>query len=143
MPSRPGCRPGETDGMELRLLTGELCVCRLPRDAPWPMAPAGTGLFSVTRTHAEVSVVCSPHDAPVGARTEPGWRALEVAGPLDFSLVGILSSLMQPLASAGISVFAVSTFDTDYVLLRSGALDAAIGALRQAGHHVHDAAPSA
>ncbi|MBU6243777.1 MAG: ACT domain-containing protein [Actinomycetales bacterium] len=96
----------------------------------------------MTRTAAEVSVVCALQDAPAGARTEPGWRALEVAGPLAFSLVGILASLTQPLAAAGVSVFAISTFDTDYVLIRAGALAAAIDALREAGHDVHDASPT-
>jgi hypothetical protein len=72
---------------------------------------------------------------PAGVRCEPGWRALAVEGPLDFGLTGILASIATPLAEAGISLFAISTFDTDYVLVKAERLDDAMEALRRAGHH--------
>lgn len=125
--------------MDLRVLPERLSVCRLPVDAPWPTPSAGTSFFSVTRTESEVSVVCSEDDAPSGehVQVEPDWRALEVAGPLDFSMVGVMAALTAPLADVDVSVFVVSTYDTDYVLVHAAALERAIEALRAAGHTVH------
>lgn len=124
------------EALKLRVLAGELAVCRLPADAPAPAQPPSATLLSVTRTRDELSVVCAAADAPAGARVQGGWRALQVAGPLDFALTGILASLAAPLAQAGISLFAVSTYDTDYVLVADNALNAAVAALRAAGHEV-------
>jgi uncharacterized protein len=133
--------------VRLRVLPGELVVARLAPDAPVPPAPAvpvappgapaPRPLWSVTRTAAELSIVCSPGDVPPGAVVEPGWRALAVAGPLDFALTGVLAALAVPLAEAGVSIFAASTYDTDHVLVRD--LDGAVRALRAAGHEVDDA----
>lgn len=122
--------------MELRVLPERLCVCRLPADAPWPSPPADRTFYSVTRTEAEVSVVCTEDAAPAGAEVENDWRALEVAGPLDFTMVGAMASLTAPLADVDVSVFVVSTYDTDYVLVHAAALERAVAALRDAGHHV-------
>jgi len=122
--------------MTLRTLDGELVVCRLPADAAAPPIPDRAALFSVTRTSEELSIVCPAADAPPDAKVEPGWRALRVEGPLDFGLTGILASLAQPLADAGIPIYALSTYDTDYVLVRASALEAATVALRHAGHTV-------
>jgi hypothetical protein len=123
---------------ELAELPGRYAVCRLQPGEPVPPAPASAAaLWAVARTRAELSVVCPEEDVPPGARVEAGWAALELAGP--FALegeVGILSSVLDPLAAAGISIFALSTFDTDYVLVHAGALAAAAGALRAAGHAV-------
>jgi hypothetical protein len=124
------------DELTLRVLAGELAICRLPADAPMPALAARAPLLSITRTAEELSIVCPAADAPPGAEVEASWRALRVAGPLDFALTGILAAIAAPLAQAGISIFAVSTFDTDYVLVREAALDAAIEALRRAGHEV-------
>jgi hypothetical protein len=88
----------------------------------------------VTRTPDELSVVADEAAVPAGVRAERGWRALQVAGPLDFNLTGILASLAYPLARAGISLFAVSTFDTDYVLIKEDKLHDALAALQAAGH---------
>jgi hypothetical protein len=99
----------------------------------------GTSFYSVTRTESEVSVVCAEDQAPTGdhVRVEPDWRALEVAGPLDFTMVGVMAALTAPLADVDVSVFVVSTYDTDYVLVHAAALEKAIEALRSAGHAVH------
>lgn len=121
--------------MELRVLPDRLSVCRLPADAPWPQPPV-SGFFSVTRTDDEISVVCQEDAAPVDARIEPDWRALEVAGPLDFGLVGVMAQLTAPLADVDVSVFVISTYDTDLVLVHAGALERAVQALRDAGHVV-------
>lgn len=90
------------------------------------------GLVSVTATPQETSIVCPEGGAPTEAEIEGGWRVLEVAGPLDFGLTGVLASLTAPLADAGISVFALSTYDTDYLLVRETRLAEAVDALRTA-----------
>ena len=111
-------------------------MCRLPPDAAIPAWAAGGTFSSITRTPDELSIVCEERLAPDDGKSEGGWRALQVAGPLDFALVGILAAIAAPLAEAGVSIFAVSTFDTDYVLVKESNLARAIDALRDAGHEV-------
>jgi hypothetical protein len=121
--------------LALSVLPDRLAVCRLPADAPIP-APSTGRLWSVTRTADEVSVVLPEAEAPAAGQIEPGWRAFKVAGPLDFSLTGILAALAVPLATARIGLFAISTYDTDYLLVREADLEHAKAALRAAGHRV-------
>ena len=116
---------------ELRLLAGRYAVCRLAADADVPAA-----FFSVTRTADELSLVCAEQQAPEEARCERGWRIFQVAGPLEFSLTGVLAAIAAPLADAGVSIFAISTFDTDYVLVKEDDVAKAVEALRAAGHRV-------
>jgi hypothetical protein len=125
--------------VDLRVLPERLSVCKLPVDAAWPSPAPGTSFWSATRTATEVSLVCPEDEAPAGAgvRVEPDWRALEVAGPLEFSMVGVMAGLTAPLADVDVSVFVVSTYDTDYVLVHAAALERAVEALRAAGHTVH------
>jgi hypothetical protein len=92
--------------------------------------------FSVTRTAEELSIVCPEQRVPASTQAERGWRGLKVAGPLDFALTGILAGLASALSEAGISLFAVSTFDTDYVLVRTADLERAIAALEAGGYRV-------
>ena len=122
--------------MDLRVLTERLAVCRLPASAPWPAAPADGTFFSATRAGEELSVVCREDAVPEGSRVENDWRAIEVAGPLDFAMVGVMSSLTAPLADVDVSVFVISTYDTDYILVHAAAIERAVEALRKAGHHV-------
>ncbi len=124
--------------MNLMLLRGLFSVCQLEADAPlpaWAMSATST-IFSITRTPSELSIVCVQELTPDGVRAERDWRCLRVEGPLDFSLTGVLSALLAPLAEAGVSIFALSTFDTDYLLVRAAQLDLAITALSAAGHQV-------
>jgi len=123
-------------GLDLTLLRGALAVCRLPAGSAAPAWLDGEDFASITRTPDETSVVCRADAVPAGVRAERGWRALRVAGPLDFALTGVLLSLLAPLAAAGVAVFALSTFDTDYLLVKEAALDDAIAALTGAGHRV-------
>lgn len=124
------------DPLNLSLLPDTLAICRLPPGAPVP-AWAWTGEpASVTRTRDELSVVCRADAVPDGVRREAGWRCLKVEGPLDFGLTGILAALTAPLAAAGVSVFAVCTYDTDHVMVKAEDLDRAVQALRAAGHRV-------
>lgn len=108
-------------------------MARLPGTAPVPAWADGTGFVSITRRQGELSIVCADERVPAEVRAERGWRALEVEGPIDFQVVGLLHGLTGPLAQAGISVFAVATFDTDVLLVREEALPRAVEALRGAG----------
>jgi hypothetical protein len=121
--------------VRLRVVPGTLAICRLGAGEAVPAWARGTFL-SVTRTPDELSVVCDQGAVPEGVRAERGWRALLVEGRLDFALTGVLASLTGPLAAAGIPLFAVSTFDTDWLLVRDSQLEAAGEALRAAGHTV-------
>ncbi len=122
--------------LRLDLLPGRLAVYRLDASAPVPGGAEGGPLFSATRTDAELSIVCSEDHAPAGGRVERGWRCLRVAGPLDLSMTGVLASLAVPLAAKGVSLFALSTFETDYVLVKETQIEAARAALTEAGHVV-------
>jgi hypothetical protein len=124
--------------LTLRGLGGTFAVCRLPPEAPLP-AWAGAGpLVSLTRTAEELSVVCAEDAVPTGVQRVGGWRALMVVGPLDFALTGILAALAGPLAVAGIPIFALSTYDTDYLLVPGARLTEALTVLRQAGMTVEN-----
>lgn len=123
--------------MELELWTTRLAVCRLgPNEAVPDWAMSGGGLASVTRTPDELSIVVAEAFVPTGVRSEGRWRALKVAGPLAFSLTGVLASLATPLATAEVPIFVLSTFDTDWLLLREEHLPAGVAALEGAGHTV-------
>lgn len=95
-----------------------------------------SGFCSVTRTADELSVVCTEGFVPEGVRCEKGWRVLKLEGPFEFSEVGVLASVAAPLAEVGVSIFAVSTFETDYVLVKDEQLEPAVGALRERSHEV-------
>jgi hypothetical protein len=120
----------------LTILPDPLAVCRLPRGSALPDWARAGSLCAVTWTRSETSVVCPAHAVPPDLPSEGPWRAIELAGPLDFGLTGVLLSIAQPLAEAGVSIFAVSTHDTDYVLVKATSLDRAIAALEAAGHHI-------
>jgi hypothetical protein len=122
----------------LILLPTRLAVCRLPARAGFPDwarvddIPDGY-LLALVRTQDELSIVCEERLAPPEVKAERGWRAFQVQGQLDFSLTGVLVSIAGPLAQSGVSIFAISTFDTDYILVKENNLGRAISALEQAG----------
>lgn len=113
----------------LRALPGRFAVCRLPASAPIPTWFVPGVLAGLTYTGAELSIVAPEETVPTDVVAERGWRAISVEGPLDFGLTGVLASLAGPLAEAGVSIFAVSTYDTDYVLVPADRLDDARRAL--------------
>ncbi len=114
--------------MKLELLSKEYAVCRLET----AVLPDGE-FVSLTISNGEISLVCESEKAPAGCIAETGWRALRVCGVLDFALIGILAKLTAALAEAKVSVFAVSTYDTDYLLVKAERLADAVQALRLAG----------
>ncbi len=119
--------------MDLVLRDGPLSICRV-RVAP--VTPPAGPIAAVVQLDDEITVVCATGAEPSGAVIEPGWRAFVVDGPLDFALTGVLSSLTAPLAEAKISIFTLSTFGTDVLLVREHDVDAAVSALSGAGHRV-------
>jgi uncharacterized protein len=90
----------------------------------------------VTRTVEELSIVCEEARVPEGIRAERNWVALKLEGPFPFSMTGVLASSLEPLAKRNISIFAIATFDTDYVLLKREDLEAALRTLEEAGHGI-------
>lgn len=123
----------------LQALSATFAIVRLPAGAglPW-WAARGGEFLSLTRTPGETSVVCEEQFVPAGSQAEHGFRALRVKGPLAFHLTGVLAAVAAPLSDAGVPIFVVSTFDTDYVLVRERDFSTAIATLRQAGHSVHE-----
>jgi uncharacterized protein len=117
--------------LTLRLLDGDLAVVRLDSGAPLPawLDWAALPLVSAMRTGDELTVVCPQVLVPQGVRCEYGWRAFRIVGTIDFALTGVLASVLEPLAEAKVGIFALSTFDTDYILVRSEQLDLARAAL--------------
>ena len=122
--------------LTLSLLSEIFAVCRFDSRALIPSWVTNGDSFSLTRTPDELSIVCRQNDVPNNIHCEPDWRCLKIQGPLDFSLTGILAALATPLANAVISIFAISTFDTDYLMVKENKLKQAIDVLRQAGHQV-------
>jgi hypothetical protein len=120
--------------MKLFLLDCRFAFCKFPPGDPVPAWVVGGPLVSITRTTEELSIVCLQDAVPQIVSCVRGWRCLQVKGPLAFSFVGVLASLISPMAEAGISVFALSTFDTDYLLLKEESLEHAIAVLGQCGH---------
>lgn len=121
--------------LRLSLLPQTYVIARLAADAPVPAGVLEAADFvSVSRTADELSIVCPQEVAPPAPKLDGGWRTLKLHGPFAFDEVGILAALLAPLAEAGIGIFAVSTFDTDYLLVKATDLPRAMATLRGAGH---------
>lgn len=129
-------QPAPAPRYTLRVLPDLLAIVRLDPSQPLPAwATVSAGLTSVTRTARELSIVCPISAIPAAVpRDQRQWRAFEFTEDLDFALVGVLAAIAAPLAAAGISIFAISTHDTDYVLVEDDQLAAAITALRAQPH---------
>jgi uncharacterized protein len=123
--------------LPLMLEDGLLAVCRLPPDAPLPeWAGRAHRFLTVSRTPDELSITADAELVPPEARCERGYRAIRVEGSLALDLFGILASIAAPLAESRIAIFAISTYDTDYVLVKAADLGRAVGVLERAGHRV-------
>ena len=131
--------------MEVRVLGKKLVmkvidetygVCRLNNNQSVPDWAKDSRFYSITRTFEELSIVCSQANIPDGVKCEKDWRMLKIEGPLDFSMIGIIASISTVLAQAKISIFAVSTFDTDYILLKDKDFDNAVKVLRNEGYEI-------
>ena len=121
---------------EMVALPHELAICRLGPNEEAPAWALDAGFFSLTRTADELSIVCPQDAVPSGVKMSGGWRCLQLRGPLDFNQVGVLASLAQALAQAGISIFAISTYETENILVQRKDIDRAVSVLRKQGHAV-------
>jgi hypothetical protein len=123
--------------LPLELLPDTLAICRLPADAALPSWTTSSSAFlTVSRTQEELSITALQRTVPAGVRCERDYRAIRVRGTLPPNLIGIVLSIAEPLAEAGLSIFAISTYDTDYVLIKERDRSKALDALRRAGHEV-------
>jgi uncharacterized protein len=124
--------------LNLSLLEGRFAVVQLEPESPVPAWALQGQFFTVSKTNEEMSIVCLESNVPSdsGVRLELGWSCLKLQGPFEFSLTGILLSVLEPLARAKIGIFAISTFNTDYVLVKAEHLEKAVLALEVAGHRV-------
>jgi uncharacterized protein len=121
--------------IQLQLLPNHLAVARLDPESEIPAwVHAHKSFLSITYTHDELSIVCDSQLVPANVQCEPDWRAFKIVGPLDFSLVGILSPIATLLAQQAIPIFVLSTFDTDYILIKSNFIDQAKETLQQANY---------
>jgi hypothetical protein len=117
--------------LSLAVMPERLAVCSLGKDEMVPSWAIRSTFFSITRSDDELSVVCPECNVPEDVRSEKSWRALKVVGSLDFALTGIMSSMTKPLADANISIFAISTFNTDYILVKDENLEKALQILEK------------
>lgn len=125
-------------GLKFSMVPGTYAVCRLPSKVPLPPW-AGRAFTSITRTSEELSIVCDERRLPpdlggIDVQLERGWVLLKFHGPFALDAIGVLSSITKPLAEAAVSLFAISTFDTDYILIKRIHAKQAIAALTLAGH---------
>ena len=123
-----------TTSLRLSVLEHRLAVCRLEPNSEIPAWATVDPFFCVTRTTDEFSVVCPEERVPVGITCERGWRALRLEGPFEFGMTGLLTSVAVPLAEIGVSILAIATYETDYLLVQESQLDLATEALRERGH---------
>lgn len=133
-------KPGTVNAnrMNLQILPHELAVCRLAPDADLP-AIDHLPFFSITRTDDELSIVLPESAADPGWEIEAGWRVLKVEGPLDFGMVGVIARISAPLAEARVPIFVISTFDTDYLLVKAEKLARTKEVLERAEFRVSNA----
>jgi hypothetical protein len=123
--------------LTLTLLPAPLALCRLSPNDPIPAWAAGARTFvSISRTPTELSIVADEDMVPPELKAERGYRALRVEGPLPLNLVGIFAAIAEPLAAAGVPIFPIATYDTDYVLVRESDVAKAVTSLRAVGHSV-------
>jgi hypothetical protein len=121
--------------LEIRLLDESFALARLPRGSAVPDQPHSP-FVAVIHAAEGISVVCPESTVPAGAESRGGFRCFEVTGAFDLESVGVVAAIAQPLAEAGVSLFAYSTWQTDYILVSETDLDTALAALRKVGHHV-------
>ncbi|WP_026792889.1 ACT domain-containing protein [Pleomorphomonas oryzae] len=120
--------------VRLKPLAGSYAISQLASSAQIPAWADGDGFVSISRTEDELSIVCLEDRVPLGIRTDGGWSAFKLEGPFAFDETGVLLSVIEPLSANGIGIFAVSTFDTDYLLVKTADATKACALLGAAGH---------
>jgi hypothetical protein len=122
--------------INLRRLAETYAICRLAAFDPIPAWADGPGFVSIGRTEDELSIVCPVERVPTEVRQDSGWTCFKLQGPFAFNETGIALAVIRPLSEAGIGIFLVSTFDTDYLLVKSADTERASALLVEAGHRV-------
>ena len=122
--------------LTISLLDDEFTVCRLDPGAAIPAWVSEGEFSSVTRTRDELSIVCASKYVPADCKSEPGWRALKLEGPLDLAVTGIVASVAEPLAAVEVAIFPIATYDTKYLLIKAHQVQLAVNALTGCGHVV-------
>jgi uncharacterized protein len=122
--------------LKFRQLPEIFAVCQLPAYAPIPEWASRGEFFSITRTSQELSIVCQEANVPEKVKAEKDWACLKLEGPFPFAETGVLLSFVAPLSEAGVPIFAVATFNTDFVLVKREFLSRALHVLKQAGHQL-------
>lgn len=123
---------------DLILLPQQMAVCQLPLTSAIPEWVVKSSFWSITRTSTELSLVVPQERVPANLSFEPGWRVLRFAGPLAFNQIGILARAVVPLAEAQVSIFVLSTYDTDFLMVKENQLSTALDALKSAGYHLSE-----
>jgi len=127
---------GHDHKLTFRMLSGPYAILRLNPDAPVPGWATKGEFTSVTRTAEELSIVCPLENLPPKVSSSNRWVVLKLEGPFPFSLTGVLLSFIEPLSANKIPIFAISTFDTDYVLVQEEYIGATLNLLQKAGHEL-------
>ena len=129
-------QPRRQQQLKFRQLRGAYAIVRLPPDATIPAWASSREFTSITRTAEEISIVCLAGNIPEDVPSGPRWTCLKLEGPFLFSQTGILLSFIQPLSGNGVPIFAVSTYDTDYVFIQEDHMGGVVELLRKAGHEL-------
>jgi len=122
--------------LKLSLLDGMYAICAFESDTPIPDWAVTASLCSITRTKKELTVVCPQNIIPAGIKHDHGWRCFRIDGSFDLNQIGVISSLAAPLAQAGISIFVVSSYDTDYIMVNEEKVEQAIAVISGDGHSI-------
>ena len=130
----PGRRPQHK--LKFRRLPGLFEICQLPCDASVPDWATSGPFISITRSEEELSIVCLGDNVPAGVKAERHWMCFKLEGPFPFAQTGVLASFIDPLAEQGVPIFAISTYDTDYVLVQESYARVTLATLREAGHEL-------
>ncbi len=122
--------------LHLQVIPDRYGIIKLPSTSDIPSWVLDCSVYNITKTPDELSIVCSQNVIPEEILCERGWKGLRVMGHLSFNSTGVVESIAKPLAEDEISIFTVSTFDTDYVFVKESQLDQTVNCLKAAGHHV-------
>jgi uncharacterized protein len=136
MPTLPDPHAPRPPQLKFRQLRGSYAITRLAPDAPIPAWATSREFISITRTADELSIVCPADNIPTDIAAGPRWACMRLEGPFLFSQTGVLLSFIQPLSGNGVPIFAVCTYDTDYVLIQEEHMGGVVELLRQAGHEL-------
>jgi hypothetical protein len=122
--------------LQLSLLKDKYGICTLPNTAPIPDWALTQSLASITRTEKELTIVCRLEILPSQYQSDLNWRCFKIDGSFDLNQIGVISSISSPLADAGISIYVISTYDTDYFLIQEQNLEKTISVLSNSGHYI-------